>query len=77
MTDFQLNTGPLDDETKALALKELRETDENVANGIQQLRKLLEGAPPSFLLSFSLSLSLSSLLRVLKYPSVLGRRGHD
>ena len=40
---FTLNEGPLDAETKALALKELRETDENVKNGIEKLRQLLEG----------------------------------
>jgi hypothetical protein len=43
MADFQLNRGPIDSETKALAIKELRETKENVKNGIEKLRKLLEG----------------------------------
>lgn len=43
MSEFDLQTGPLDEDSKALALKELRETDENVKNGIEQLRKLLEG----------------------------------
>ncbi|XP_058795518.1 clavesin-1 [Phymastichus coffea] len=42
MADFQLQTGPIDAETKALAVKELRETDENVKEGIEKLRKLLE-----------------------------------
>ncbi|XP_063976355.1 clavesin-1 [Diachasmimorpha longicaudata] len=39
---FQLEAGPLNEETKALAVKELRETEENVKNGIEALRKLLE-----------------------------------
>ncbi|XP_033209183.1 clavesin-1 [Belonocnema kinseyi] len=40
---FQLEEGGiLDDESKALALKELRETEENVKNGIIALRNLLE-----------------------------------
>lgn len=39
---FELYTGPLDAETIALAEKELRETEENVKNGIVALRKLLE-----------------------------------
>lgn len=43
MADFQLNEGPLDAETKALAVKELRETEETVKEGIEKLRKLLEG----------------------------------
>lgn len=43
MSEFQLDEGPLDEETKALAVKELRETEENVKNGIQKLRKLIEG----------------------------------
>ncbi|XP_014237787.1 clavesin-1 [Trichogramma pretiosum] len=43
MADFVLNTtGELDAESKALAVKELRETEENVKNGIEKLRKLLE-----------------------------------
>ncbi|XP_011505202.1 PREDICTED: clavesin-1 [Ceratosolen solmsi marchali] len=42
MVDFQLHRGPIDSETKALAIKELRENDENVRNGIEKLRKLLE-----------------------------------
>lgn len=40
---FQLEVGPLDEETKKLAEVELRETPENVKNGIANLRKLLEG----------------------------------
>ena len=41
---FQLEeVGPIDEESKALAIKELRETEENVKNGIAALRKLLEG----------------------------------
>lgn len=40
---FQLEVGPLDEETKKLAEVELRETPENVKNGIATLRKLLEG----------------------------------
>lgn len=43
MAEFKLNTGPLDAESKALAAKELRETEENVQKGIVELRKLLEG----------------------------------
>ncbi|XP_044581849.1 clavesin-1 isoform X2 [Cotesia glomerata] len=39
---FQLEVGPLDEETKKLAEVELRETPENVKNGIETLRKLLE-----------------------------------
>lgn len=40
---FQIEEGViLDAESKALALKELRETEENVQNGIVALRKLLE-----------------------------------
>ncbi|KAF7992239.1 hypothetical protein HCN44_001564 [Aphidius gifuensis] len=39
---FELNDAPLDEETKELAEKELRETPENVKNGIEALRKLLE-----------------------------------
>lgn len=40
---FEIETGPIDEETKAVAVKELRETEENVKNGIEALRKLLEG----------------------------------
>jgi len=40
---FELLTGPPGPETKALAVKELRETEENVKKGIETLRKLLEG----------------------------------
>ncbi|XP_014219784.1 clavesin-1 [Copidosoma floridanum] len=40
--DFELQTGPLDEETKALAVKELRETEANVREGLQKLRQLLE-----------------------------------
>uniref|UniRef100_A0A0C9R812 CLVS1_1 protein n=1 Tax=Fopius arisanus TaxID=64838 RepID=A0A0C9R812_9HYME len=39
---FRLEPGPLNQETKALAVKELRETEENIKNGIEALRKLLE-----------------------------------
>ncbi|XP_057329537.1 clavesin-1 [Microplitis mediator] len=39
---FQLEVGPLDEETKKVAAVELRETPENVKNGIANLRKLLE-----------------------------------
>ncbi|KAK0158968.1 hypothetical protein PV328_009902 [Microctonus aethiopoides] len=39
---FDLHKGPIDEETKKLAEIELRETPENVKNGIAALRKLLE-----------------------------------
>ncbi|KAI4501958.1 hypothetical protein M0802_002640 [Mischocyttarus mexicanus] len=39
---FELDEGPIDEETKALALKELRETEENKRNGIETLRKYIE-----------------------------------
>lgn len=42
----------LDAESKALALKELRETEENVKNGITALRKLLEGQCNIFIVIF-------------------------
>jgi hypothetical protein len=40
---FEIMTGPPGSEAKALAVKELRETEENVKKGIETLRKLLEG----------------------------------
>ncbi|KAJ8684222.1 hypothetical protein QAD02_020014 [Eretmocerus hayati] len=42
MSEFDLQEGPLDEESKALAVKELRETEENVKNGIEKLRQLLQ-----------------------------------
>lgn len=39
---FDLNLSPPDEETRAIAEKELRETPENVAQGIVQLRELVE-----------------------------------
>lgn len=39
---FTLEEGPISPETKAVAVKELRETEENVKNGIETLKKLLE-----------------------------------
>lgn len=39
---FEINDGPLDAETKAVAEKELRETEENVKSALVALRKLLE-----------------------------------
>lgn len=56
MGAFELETGPLDEESKALAAKELRETPENVKNGIEKLRQLLEGWPYFFLFIFFFSL---------------------
>ncbi|XP_056629803.1 clavesin-2-like [Diorhabda sublineata] len=38
---FSLNKSPLDEETRQIALNELRETPENVANGLAELRELL------------------------------------
>lgn len=43
-----MDTSPPGPEAKALAEKELRETDENVKKGIENLRKLLEGKLKSF-----------------------------
>lgn len=40
---FTLLTGPLGPEARALAEKELRETEENVKNGIKTLKKYIEG----------------------------------
>lgn len=40
---FELQISTPRPEFKALAEKELRETDENIKNGIEALRKLLEG----------------------------------
>ncbi|XP_015509823.1 retinaldehyde-binding protein 1 [Neodiprion virginianus] len=40
---FRLEEDPIGPETQALALSELRETEENKKNGIEALRKLLEG----------------------------------
>lgn len=42
---FTLELGPLDDDTKALAEKELRETPEVVKQGIEELRELLKNDP--------------------------------
>ncbi|XP_034941466.1 clavesin-1 [Chelonus insularis] len=39
---FELEAGPLDEDTKAIAERELRETPENIRNGIAELKKLLE-----------------------------------
>lgn len=40
---FDIEKNPPGPEARALALKELRETEENVKNGIEALRKLVEG----------------------------------
>lgn len=40
--DFELQTGPLNDETKLMALEELRETPENVEKGLTELREYLK-----------------------------------
>lgn len=40
-TDFALNTAPPSAETLKIAEEELRETPENVANGLKELRELL------------------------------------
>lgn len=40
---FTILTGPPGPEARALAEKELRETEENVKNGIKTLRKYIEG----------------------------------
>lgn len=40
---FELEEYPIDSDTKAVAIKELRETEENVKNGIETLRKYIEG----------------------------------
>lgn len=42
---FTLEIGPLSDDAKALAEKELRETPENVKKGIEELRELLKNDP--------------------------------
>ncbi|XP_015173891.1 PREDICTED: clavesin-2 [Polistes dominula] len=39
---FELDESPIDEETKAIAVKELRETEENVQKGIETLRKYIE-----------------------------------
>ncbi|KAL2716043.1 retinaldehyde-binding protein 1 isoform X1 [Vespula squamosa] len=39
---FELEEYPIDSETKVVAVKELRETEENVKNGINTLRKYIE-----------------------------------
>ncbi|XP_014599850.1 PREDICTED: alpha-tocopherol transfer protein-like [Polistes canadensis] len=39
---FELEETPIDEETKAIAVKELRETEENVKKGIETLRKYIE-----------------------------------
>ncbi|XP_035740136.1 retinaldehyde-binding protein 1-like [Vespa mandarinia] len=39
---FELEECPIDSDTKALAVKELRETEENVKDGIETLRKYIE-----------------------------------
>ncbi|KMQ86278.1 alpha-tocopherol transfer protein, partial [Lasius niger] len=39
---FDMITSPPGPEARALAEKELRETEENVKNGIETLRKLIE-----------------------------------
>lgn len=38
-----IEDGPISDECKAVAVKELRETEENVKNGLEALKKLLKG----------------------------------
>lgn len=40
---FAIELDPPGPEARALAEKELRETEENVKNGIETLRKYLEG----------------------------------
>jgi len=40
---FTILTGPPGPEARDLAEKELRETEENVKNGIETLRKYIEG----------------------------------
>ncbi|KAF2904400.1 hypothetical protein ILUMI_01777 [Ignelater luminosus] len=42
---FTLELGPLSDDAKALAEKELRETPENVKKGIEELKELLKNDP--------------------------------
>ncbi|KAI4455098.1 alpha-tocopherol transfer protein-related [Holotrichia oblita] len=42
---FKIETGPLSKEAQAVAEKDLRETPENVAEGLQKLRELLEADP--------------------------------
>ncbi|XP_050310431.1 alpha-tocopherol transfer protein-like [Anthonomus grandis grandis] len=42
MSDFALNLGPPSEEAKALAAKELRETPENIATGLRELREYLK-----------------------------------
>ncbi|XP_032668664.1 clavesin-1 [Odontomachus brunneus] len=42
---FEIQTGPPGPEAKALAEKQLRETEENVKNGIETLKKLLQEKP--------------------------------
>lgn len=39
---FTFETGPISDETKEIAVKELRETSENVSKALQELRDLLK-----------------------------------
>lgn len=39
---FDLDTSPLSEETKKIAEQELRETPENVAKGLEELRELLK-----------------------------------
>lgn len=66
---FDLVAGPLDEETRALAEKELRETEENVKNGIVALRKLLEGksnARKQFRTSLFEIISFFSLFLIVK-----------
>ncbi|RZC39186.1 retinaldehyde-binding protein 1, partial [Asbolus verrucosus] len=42
---FELNTAPIDEETRKIAENELRETPENVKKGIEELRELLKNDP--------------------------------
>jgi len=42
---FQLETGPLSADAKALAEKELRETPENVKKGLEELKEFLKNDP--------------------------------
>lgn len=48
---FEIQTSPPRPEFKALAEKELRENEENVKNGIEALKKLLQGKTIVFRMS--------------------------
>lgn len=45
---FEIEMGPPGPEALAVATKELRETEENVQKGLEELRKLLDGERPVF-----------------------------